>query len=126
MVFDDVMDLLIAAPEAQPIALVFSGEAAAAPPPKPKSGLCTLTVKDSTGASQQVQARCGDNLRKVLIANKYTVYEGMAKLTNCNGGGQCGTCVVKVSVIAASCTRATPRAHDIAAAAEHYAVSPAV
>ncbi len=36
------------------------------------------------------------NLRKALLANKVDVYSLKGKLTNCGGGGSCGTCLIAV------------------------------
>ncbi|KAK4532948.1 hypothetical protein CCYA_CCYA14G3805 [Cyanidiococcus yangmingshanensis] len=43
-----------------------------------------------------LEAPAGSNLRKVLLENKVDVYTLRGKLTNCGGGGQCGTCVVDI------------------------------
>ncbi|CAN0486234.1 unnamed protein product [Ectocarpus sp. 12 AP-2014] len=98
--FDLVMDTLVAAPAGKPIDLVFrdpSAAAAAAAPaevPAPAMAMgvpCELTVGGVT-----LKAKTGDNLRKTLLAGKVEVYDMVGKMTNCNGGGQCGTCVVQV------------------------------
>jgi len=44
----------------------------------------------------QVQVPMHANLREVAVANKIPVYAGAAKITNCHGNGQCGTCRVEV------------------------------
>ena len=36
------------------------------------------------------------NLRRALLDNKCDLYTFMTTMTNCNGGGQCGTCAVVV------------------------------
>ena len=36
-------------------------------------------------------------LRDVALGAKVEVYQGMAKLMNCGGAGQCGTCAVRVT-----------------------------
>lgn len=38
----------------------------------------------------------GQSLRDVLLGSGLDVYGGKAKLTNCGGGGVCGTCGVGV------------------------------
>ena len=44
-----------------------------------------------------MQATAGDNVRVALLTGGAELYGGMlAKAMNCNGGGQCGTCVVEV------------------------------
>jgi ferredoxin len=45
---------------------------------------------------KKIEAERGSNLRKVLLAHDFQLYGGMDKLMNCNGAGQCGTCVVDV------------------------------
>ncbi|CAM9934293.1 unnamed protein product [Ectocarpus sp. 6 AP-2014] len=98
--FDLVMDTLVAAPAGAPIDLVFrdpsaaaaAAEAPEAPAPAVAMGVpCELTVGGVT-----LKAKTGDNLRKTLLAGKVEVYDMVGKMTNCNGGGQCGTCVVQV------------------------------
>jgi ferredoxin len=36
------------------------------------------------------------NLREVAVANKIPIYSGLAKVANCRGNGQCGTCIVEI------------------------------
>lgn len=36
-------------------------------------------------------------LRDVALGDKVELYQGMAKLLNCGGAGQCGTCAVRVT-----------------------------
>ena len=38
----------------------------------------------------------GVNLRIKALENNIDIYKFVAKLTNCNGYGQCGTCVVEI------------------------------
>ncbi len=44
-----------------------------------------------------MKCRLEENLRSVLIADKVPLYSGFAKVTNCGGVGQCGTCIVKIT-----------------------------
>lgn len=44
-----------------------------------------------------VSCEQGANLRKVLLANGLSPYNGMADTLNCRGHGTCGTCAVKVT-----------------------------
>ena len=44
----------------------------------------------------------GTNLRKLLLDNELTPYNGMAKTLNCRGHGTCGTCAVKITGEASS------------------------
>ena len=43
-----------------------------------------------------LEAPEGTNLRKLLLANKISIYKGKDKLLNCMGNGLCGTCRVEV------------------------------
>lgn len=36
------------------------------------------------------------NLRKELMKNKIDIYPLQGKISNCGGGGQCGTCAVQI------------------------------
>lgn len=56
----------------------------------------SLTVVDGDSTTV-VAAKGGDNLRRVLLDAKAKVYDFKGMLTNCNGGGQCGTCVVAIA-----------------------------
>lgn len=38
----------------------------------------------------------GSNLRIKALENNIDIYKFVAKLTNCNGYGQCATCVVEI------------------------------
>jgi ferredoxin len=46
---------------------------------------------DATTATP-INAKVGDNLRQTLLSNNIDVYQGMQKLSNCGGAGQCTTC----------------------------------
>ncbi len=46
--------------------------------------------------SKEVIAADGANLRLKALENQIDIYKMMAKLMNCGGNGQCGTCVVEV------------------------------
>lgn len=45
-----------------------------------------------------VRVAKGTNLRKALLANGLSPYNGASKHLNCKGLGSCGTCAVKLSV----------------------------
>ncbi|MFN5855475.1 MAG: 2Fe-2S iron-sulfur cluster-binding protein [Pseudanabaenaceae cyanobacterium] len=45
---------------------------------------------------KEVIAMDGSNLRLKALEHNIDVYKFMAKLTNCNGYGQCATCVVEI------------------------------
>ncbi|CAM9853976.1 unnamed protein product [Laminaria digitata] len=100
--FDSIMEALVAAPAGVPIDLVFRdpsvpSPAPSPPPPPPPVAACEIRVMGADGkALGVVKAKTGDNLRKALLAGKVEVYDMVGKMTNCNGGGQCGTCAVQV------------------------------
>jgi ferredoxin len=57
-----------------------------------------VTVYEKGKSEPRVlEAPVGSNLRKVLLENKIDVYTLRGKLTNCGGGGQCGTCIVDIT-----------------------------
>ncbi len=45
---------------------------------------------------QKIECEAGDNLRKVLLKNRLSPYNGVAAAANCHGLGTCGTCAVKI------------------------------
>jgi ferredoxin len=45
---------------------------------------------------QEVYCDRGSNLRMVLLKNKVELYNGAAKVINCQGLGTCGTCAVEI------------------------------
>ena len=104
--FDQAMDTLIDA--SSPIKLVFAPPAAApaaasaAAPAVPSAAPAateefTIMASAAGGGWASVQATAGDNVRVALLNGGAELYGGMwAKAMNCNGGGQCGTCVVEV------------------------------
>lgn len=46
--------------------------------------------------NQEVVTAYGANLRLKALENRIPIYKMMAKLTNCGGYGQCGTCIVEI------------------------------
>ena len=46
--------------------------------------------------SKEAIAMDGVNLRLKALENNIDIYKFVAKLSNCNGYGQCGTCVVEI------------------------------
>mmetsp|Transcript_3125 Transcript_3125/g.5057 ORF Transcript_3125/g.5057 Transcript_3125/m.5057 type:complete len:265 (+) Transcript_3125:37-831(+) len=107
--FDEVMDKLIAADGEVQVTLQSSSpkqtlvvpgaiQPLEAPTekvePPPEGPFEVIVLSGEEKRVLTIQA--GANLRKELLANGVEVYAGMAKLTNCNGGGQCGTCAVEV------------------------------
>lgn len=57
---------------------------------------CTLTVYEDDLGPQYVTTKTGSNLREVLLANGFEVYQDMGKLFNCSANNLCGTCVLQV------------------------------
>jgi ferredoxin len=54
---------------------------------------CTVTFADS---GKTVECAKHTNLRDLAIQNDLDLYNGLAKYTNCEGMGLCGTCAVEV------------------------------
>ena len=75
-------DLIVDAPS--PVRLQFSGPT------------CKLTVVGPKGETT-FEVKKGANLRKELLARKQEIYDFKGKMMNCNGGGQCGLCAVRVA-----------------------------
>ena len=89
--FDQVMDLLKAAPEGTNLVLTFmdSNEIF--------RGKAILKVElPDCGGVRTVECLKGQMLRDVLTQAQLDVYDLKGKVTNCGGGGVCGTCVVNV------------------------------
>jgi ferredoxin len=55
-----------------------------------------MTTINFVNEKKEIVARDGKNLRMAALENGIDVYKLMAKLTNCGGAGQCGTCIVNV------------------------------
>ena len=97
LVFDDVMDLIINAPET--VDLEFGGAVEEEPSPAYEVGTAVTIrlLQDDDSNSLELPAKVGDNLRKLLLDNGVEVYQGMKqKLGNCGGGGQCTFCAYDV------------------------------
>jgi len=88
--FDAVMDVLSNLPMDKNIDLVFVDMQSVS------RGPAVLSIK--TEAGQKIIAKClkGQVLRDVLLGVGVEIYDVKGKLTNCGGGGSCGTCVVDV------------------------------
>lgn len=56
----------------------------------------TVTVVQGNGSSCCIRVTREENLRKALLDAKIDVYTLKGKLTNCGGGGSCGTCLISV------------------------------
>lgn len=87
--FDEVMDVLSSSP-GDSINLVF------ADPRSVYKGPATVTVTMPSGERKVINTLKGTLLRPLLLDSGVDLYPGSAKLTNCGGGGSCGTCVVSV------------------------------
>lgn len=46
--------------------------------------------------NNSIDCEIGGNLRKVLLASKLPLYNGIAGAIHCRGLGTCGTCAVKI------------------------------
>lgn len=87
--FDAVMDLLVNAPSM--VDLTFEAPKVA----QYKVGsLVTLKYMQEGKPDLLIEARVGDNLRKVLLDAGAEVYQGMQKLSNCGGAGTCTLCAM--------------------------------
>ena len=91
--FDSVMDVLSSLPLDKNIDLVFIDMKSVT------RGPAVLSIK--TEAGQNIVAKClkGQVLRDVLLGVGVEIYDVKGKLTNCGGGGSCGTCVVDVKAV---------------------------
>ena len=88
--FDEVMDSLSTS-QGESVNLVFVD------PRSVYKGSATVTVKMPNGETKVViNTLKGTLLRPLLLDANVDLYAGATKLTNCGGGGSCGTCVVSV------------------------------
>lgn len=91
--FDQVMELLVEAPETVDLTVQEAPE----PPKFPDGSVVTIKYKQSGQDDMEISAKVGDNLRKVLLDNGVEVYQGLKqKLGNCGGAGQCTFCAMDV------------------------------
>lgn len=63
---------------------------------KKKTFTITVQQKFYKDAELEVDSGAPVNLRKELMKNKIDIYPLQGKIYNCGGGGQCGTCAIKV------------------------------
>ncbi|WP_026101278.1 2Fe-2S iron-sulfur cluster-binding protein [Synechococcus sp. PCC 7336] len=54
-----------------------------------------LTIK-FINEDKNITTAEGANLRRIALENDIDLYKFVAKMTNCGGAGQCGTCIVDV------------------------------
>lgn len=89
--FDTILDILVGIPESQTISMEFID------PRKVFRGPAKLIVKNlEQKTTTTIESLKGLNLRSVLLGSNIDLYENKAKLTNCAGGGTCGTCAVEI------------------------------
>jgi ferredoxin len=88
--FDEILDVIGEAPAEKELALAVVN------PDDVFKGPAELTVTTREGKEVVVKTVKGLMLRDVLLSSGIDVYTNTAKLTNCGGGLQCGTCVVDV------------------------------
>jgi ferredoxin len=88
--FDSVLTALASFPSTDPVELVFID------PRKVFRGPALITVQLQGGDRRQITSLKGQMMRDVLMSVNVNVHGDRAKLTNCGGGGQCGTCAVLV------------------------------
>ncbi|KAG7351010.1 ferredoxin [Nitzschia inconspicua] len=95
--FDAVMERLVEAPS--PVALEFlTQEPNDNEEPDSYAVGTTVTIKvlEDDGSETLVEAKVGDNLRKILLDNNIKVYKGLKQtLGNCGGAGQCTFCAAE-------------------------------
>lgn len=109
--FDDVMDVIINAPNPLDVEFAVTStaevsedatdEVEEAAPKYEVGQTVTITVQQPPETNKPpitLEAKVGDNLRKTLLANgDIELYRGLKKkLGNCGGGGQCGFCAVEL------------------------------
>lgn len=88
--FDEILDVIGSAPADKAVDL------ACVAPDDVFKGPAELSVTTREGKEVVVKTVKGLMLRDVLLGSGIDVYTNSAKLTNCGGGLQCGTCVVDV------------------------------
>lgn len=88
--FDTILDMIIALPEKTDIEMQLIDSA------KVFRGTATLKIVEPSGKVSTLPTAKGMNLRSVLMASNIDVYDVRGKVTNCGGGGSCGTCGVEI------------------------------
>ena len=93
LTFDDVMEKIVEAPS--PITIEFEMEKASDEPQFEVGTVVVINVIQEGKPDVAIEAKVGDNLRRVLLDNGVEVYRGLKKkMGNCGGGGQCTFCAV--------------------------------
>lgn len=92
--FDSVMEKIIEAPS--PLSIDFDIENIPKSEPQFDVGACVIINVIQEGKPDlAIEAKVGDNLRRVLLDNDVEVYRGLKKkVGNCGGAGQCTFCAV--------------------------------
>ena len=108
--FDDVFDKLLQAPNAVNLEFMLVApdqqqpstngseptDGTKAAPAYEVGTTVTISVLQEGRPETTIQAKVGDNLRQVLLANNIEVYKGLKKkLGNCGGAGQCTFCAAE-------------------------------
>ena len=104
MGFDEIIGIIKAVPEGKAVDLVFIYPNDVFNGPAILEVTMPITYDAQTGEAirkvKQITCKKGQMLRDVLLDNRIDLYDMRGKATNCGGAGQCGTCVVRVSVAA--------------------------
>jgi ferredoxin len=90
--FDGVMDVMRGAPADQPLDLTFIR------PNDVFKGKAIVQVVTEGGKEFTLEVPKGTRMRNALLGSGVEVYDLKGKLSNCGGGGLCGTCVVDVEI----------------------------
>ena len=101
LAFDDVMQLIMDAPETVSLqVMIDNAEAAESSNDSPTASyeqgtVVTIRFQQPGAADLEISAKVGDNLRTTLLENGVEVYQGLKqKLGNCGGGGTCTFCAM--------------------------------
>merc|ERR1712146_584299 len=102
MDFDSIIDTISSMPQDEPVDCVFIDPAKVMKGPAIIDVKLPTTFDASTGEpiekTIQIQAMKGQTMRRVLLDSGVDLYDMKGKATNCGGAGQCGTCVVKMTI----------------------------
>lgn len=88
--FDTILDALRSSPESEAVNLEFVDLR------NVYRGPAVLDVEMPNGKTIKINCLKGQPMLDVLMGANVGVYGDRAKLTNCGGGGQCGTCAILV------------------------------
>ncbi|GKY99348.1 hypothetical protein MPSEU_000889900 [Mayamaea pseudoterrestris] len=104
LAFDDVMQLIIDAPQTVDLQVIVSDSEQVTDEAKAPSVVSfdagtpvTILFQQPGSADLSISAKVGDNLRMTLLENGVEVYQGLKqKLGNCGGGGTCTFCAMDI------------------------------